>query len=158
MTQKIQTLPELKKTLLDKKLNGISWSGIAKELYPEEDPCVWRSILWRIAKDDYEPKNNKLRKRLGLPFIKTVTACSDCNEIHLSGCPNADVPTRGKTAIVPVCDRCGKIHTTKRCTSSKHKKRNRLSINLDNPGSAAKSIKRYMDGDLIKELVKLLKG
>jgi hypothetical protein len=156
MTQKIQTLPGLKITLLEKSSKGISWSEIAKELYPDEDFRIWRSILWRIAKDDYEPKNNKLRKRLGLPFIKTITACPDCNEIHLSGCPDAEMPTRGKTAIVPVCGRCGIVHTTKRCTSSNNKKRNRLSINLDDPGSAGKSIRKHMDSEKVNDLIVVL--
>ena len=156
MTQKLKTLPELKKTLLENVSNGTSWSEIAKELYPDENPHVWRSILWRIANDDYEPKNNKLRKRLGLPFIKIVTACPDCNEIHLSGCPDVELPTRGKTAIVPVCDRCGLVHTIKRCKSSNHKKRNRLSINLDNPGSAARSIMKYMDFDSVEVMIEML--
>lgn len=153
MTQKLQTLPELKKTLLGKKT---SWSEIARELFPDEDPRVWRSILWRIAKDDYEPKNNRLRKRLGLPFIKIVTACPDCNEVHLSGCPNVELPTRGKTAVVPICDRCGVVHITKRCSSANRKKRNRLSINLDDPGSAARSIMKHMDFDLIEVLIEML--
>ena len=36
------------------------------------------------------------------------------------------------------------------------KKRNRLSINLDNPGSAARSIMKYMDLDLVEVLIEML--
>ena len=54
------------------------------------------------------------------------------------------------------CHSCGDDHTTKRCTSSNNKKRNRLSINLDNPGSAARSIMKYMDLDLVEVLIEML--
>ena len=58
---------------------------------------------------------------------------------------------------VEVCRSCGVAHTTKRCTSTNHRPRPpRISIRLDNPESAARSIRGSMVGELIRELVKLL--
>lgn len=59
--------------------------------------------------------------------------------------------------IIEACHKCGVVHTTKRCTSTNHRPRPpRISIRLDNPESAARSIENHMDGELIRELVKLL--
>jgi hypothetical protein len=74
------------------------------------------------------PIPKKWRKDLGLPKLITRSACHSC----------------------------GEDHTTKRCKSSNHKKRNRLSINLDNPGSAGKSIMKHMDLDLVEVLIEML--
>ncbi len=60
---------------------------------------------------------------------------------------------------VEVCTKCGVAHITKRCTNSNGKSRPpRIAIRLDNPDSAAASIKGHMDRDRINELVELLKG
>ena len=83
--------------------------------------------LWGIAYRGYIPP--KWRTQLGLPELKKVSGCLSC----------------------------GKIHITKRCTSINHKRRPpRISIRLDNPESAAKSIEKYMEPEKIEHLIRLL--
>ena len=69
---------------------------------------------------------NKIRKKLRLPMKDKFEVCPKCK-----------LPMR-------------KGH---QCQA---KKRNRLSINLDNPGSAARSIMKYMDLDLVEVLIEML--
>jgi hypothetical protein len=57
------------------------------------------------------------------------------------------------------CLHCGKVHTTKRCTSGNHRPRpHRIAVRTGDPSSAAKSIIKHMDEDKVKQLVELLKG
>jgi hypothetical protein len=45
-------------------------------------------MAWRIAKRKYEPKDPKIRVRLGLPTRVEVSACPSCGEVHLKKhCP-----------------------------------------------------------------------
>jgi len=86
------------------------------------------AMAFRIAKRGYEPKSSKIRYKLGLPAL---------------------------VEVVP-CYKCGDVHTTKRCTSNGNKPRNRRAINLNDPQSAAETIKRYADERYIEELKGLL--
>ena len=83
------TLLDLRKSLNALNDNGRSWSEIAKELYPYEEPDKMRLLLWKIARDGYSPKNYRTRFQLGLPLIKTMEACPNCNVVHTLGsiCP-----------------------------------------------------------------------
>ncbi len=71
---------------------------------------------------------NKIRKLLRLPMKDKFEVCPKCK-----------LPMR-------------KGH---QCQT---KKRNRLSINLDNPWSAARSIQNNMEPEVINEVIELLKG
>lgn len=53
------------------------------------------AMAWRIVEEDYEPKDPVIRLVLGLPAM-------------------------GKA---PVCPHCGQVHTTKRCTARRPKRR-----------------------------------
>ncbi len=48
------------------------------------------AVVFRIAKSDYEPQDKIIRAALGLPVMR----------------------------LAPVCDKCGDIHVTKRCTAN----------------------------------------
>jgi hypothetical protein len=81
---------ELKNTLNAEDEKGLSWGNIVAKYYPNEDPEKFRSLLWKIAKTNYDPKNNRLRERLGLVMLKRVEACLVCNDVHFARCPKAD--------------------------------------------------------------------
>jgi hypothetical protein len=81
---------ELVKTLKAEIANGQSWGDIVKKYYPNEDPDKLRPLLWKMVKKNYDPKNNRLRERLGLVTMKRVEACSECNQIHFTRCPKSD--------------------------------------------------------------------
>ncbi len=85
---------------------------------------VNKGLIYKIIQFGHIPSKPEIRKKLRLPEIKKVVACI----------------------------KCGEFHPRKRCSSGNHKKRNRLSINLDNSESAAKSIMNHMDREGIKEL------
>jgi len=69
---------------------------------------------------------NKIRKKLRLPMKDKFEVCPKCK--------------------LPM----GKNH---KCQA---KKRNRLSINLDNPGSAVRSIIKHMDLDSVEVMIEML--
>ncbi len=81
----------------------------------------------RMISQGYDP-GNKIRAKLRLP----------------------------KKVKVEVCSKCGDLHPQKRCSGKKGPKRNRLSINLDNPGSASRSIIKHMDLDIVRALIEML--
>ena len=89
---------------------------------------VSKALIWKILNTDYEPKRDEIRERFGLPKLRTVMACI----------------------------KCGEFHPQKSCTGGKHKKRNRLSINLDDPRSAGKSIMKHMDSGVVDDLIVIL--
>ena len=61
------------------------------------------------------------------------------------------LPLKDKFEVCPKCELpMGKNH---KCQA---KKRNRLSINLDNPGSAARSIIKHMKLNTVEELIEIL--
>ena len=56
-----------------------------------------------------------------------------------------------------VCPRCeSPMKKDHRCSGGDHKKRNRLSINLDDPMSAAKSIMKHMNLDSVAMMIEML--
>jgi len=93
------------------------------------EPYSIHPNMARLIANGYDP-GNRIREKLRLP----------------------------DKAKVEVCRSCGVAHTTKRCTSTNHSPRPpRISIRLDNPESAARSIEKHMEPDLIVELIELLK-
>ena len=41
-------------------------------------------MAWRIAKQGYEPKDPKIRVRLGLAALGEAPVCEHCGEVHVS--------------------------------------------------------------------------
>jgi len=95
-------------TLCNKaQVNGMKTIGAVrreiKRAYKKLDN--WRNVgaqfgidgamAWRIAEENYEPKDAKIRLVL-------------------------DLPAMGQA---PVCPHCGQVHTTKRCTAKPRKRR-----------------------------------
>lgn len=89
---------------------------------------VSRALIWKIVNKDYEPKRDLTRKKFGLLSLKEVEVCSSCGDVHIN----------------------------KRCSSGDHKKRNRLSINLDDAFSAGKSIMNHMNSEKVNDLIVVL--
>lgn len=89
---------------------------------------VSKGLIYKIIKYGHIPTKPEIRKRLNLPELKMVTSCL----------------------------KCGSIHSRKSCSSGNHKKRNRLSINLDDPGSASRSIMKHMDSGVVDDLIVIL--
>ena len=54
------SLEILKETLLKRNAGGESWAGMGREYN------VNPAVLWRIAKEGYNPKKKELRAKLGL--------------------------------------------------------------------------------------------
>jgi hypothetical protein len=81
----------------------------------------------RMLANGYEP-GYKIRKKLNLPAVVPVEVCPTCGEAPLA-----------------------KHH---RCNGRPPRpRRPRLAIRLDDPASAARSIRRHMTGDNIKALL-----
>ena len=59
------SLDDLKKNLLKRHDGGESWADMGREF------GVITAIVWRIAKEGYEPKGIETRKKLGLPELVT---------------------------------------------------------------------------------------
>jgi hypothetical protein len=115
-------LSELRQKLNEMTDSGKSFKTITDELYPDDlDKEQLRPYLWRIARDGYEPQNNKLRERLNLVSLKSVESCPICNTVHYPPCDvqKIKLPVLA-LALAPVCDKCGIVHVAKHCT--KHPK------------------------------------
>ena len=54
------SLDDLRKSLIKRNDEGKSWAAMGREY--DVNPAV----LWRIAKEDYNPKKTELRAKLGL--------------------------------------------------------------------------------------------
>ena len=102
-----------------------------------EEIRSWRRIaepydlypnMARMIANGYDP-GNKIREKLRLPM-------KDKFEV----CPRCENPMK-------------KDH---RCSGGDHKKRNRLSINLEDPFSAGKSIMNHMDSEMVNDLIVVL--
>jgi len=110
---------KLREKLLELK-SSMSWRQITDALYPDDaDKKYIRVILYRIACDNYDPKDNRMRARLGLVKRYEVYECERCGVVHTTGCGSVPPPPR----IPP-----------------RHKPRPRRAINLADAGSAAETI------------------
>lgn len=104
----------------------MTWKAISEEWYPG----VPRGTLCRIYKDPtYEPQRSEIRDKLDLPPLHIAPACPHC------GAPP---------------------HAHRNCPARRngHGKPgpHRLAINLDDPVSAAASIRANAGGDYIRQL------
>lgn len=81
---------ELRETLKSEIDKGRSWGDVVQKYYPNGDQAKLRPLLWKVVNKNYDPKNNRLRERLGLVMLKRVEACVQCNEIHFARCPKTD--------------------------------------------------------------------
>ena len=59
-------------------------------------------------------------------------------------------------APAPVCQKCGVVHTAKRCTANSDKPRPRRAINLADAASAADTIRRHASAEFVAELAEML--
>ena len=59
------SLDELKESLLKRNEGDESWADMGREY------GVSAAIVWRIAKEGYEPKGMETRRALGLPELVT---------------------------------------------------------------------------------------
>lgn len=84
----------------------------------------------RVA-SGYNPKAKHIRERLGLPVLLPVPVCLSCGQVHIrKGCPAQQ--------------------------NGRRPHRPRIAIAVDDPASAARSIRRYLPPDRVRELVGLL--
>lgn len=103
------------------------------EIYPDsKDKSYLRILLYRIS-TGYNPVSNKLRDLLGLPRGYIVYACPICGILHTAKCSKAAKPP-------PI----GKPRAP------------RISIRLDDPDSAARSILAHMKAEKIVKLIEIL--
>jgi DNA invertase Pin-like site-specific DNA recombinase len=58
-----RTLDELKQIIVNERANKAAWRAIASKY----DVNV--AVIWRIMNEGYEPKDNEIRKRLGLSIV-----------------------------------------------------------------------------------------
>ena len=96
-----------------------TWRAVA------DSYCVTCGMVYRIARNNYEPRETHVRVMLDLPAL----------------------------APAPVCPKCGNVHVTKRCTNTAERPRTRRAINLVDPASAAQTIIRHASPEFIAELV-----
>lgn len=115
---------------------------------------VNKFYLWHILNDaTYEPPY-KVCAALGIIALAPAPVCPECGEVHTTG-----FCTKGTAGVAPapVCPKCGQVHVAKRCSNGKASKRTpRVSINLRNPESAAKTLSKYMDKETLAALVDYL--
>lgn len=61
-------------------------------------------------------------------------------------------------APAPICIKCGQVHVTKRCVNGNGKKGpRRVAVRVDDPESAARTIKRHFGEDELRKLIDELK-
>lgn len=65
-----------------------TWRAVGAEI------GVSSAIVYRVATSNYEPKNNAIRRALGLPLYATVEVCAHCGEAHKAYkvCPKDSKP------------------------------------------------------------------
>ena len=135
------TTDDLREKLLRIKNPKTSWGQIAALLYPEyENKSYLRVVLYRIAKDGYDPKDNRMREALGLPQRFEVYACVICGKPHTTGCPQVAPPP-------PLPQR--------RPKASKPRPP-RIAIRKDDIDSAERTMRANLEPEYLQELVSRL--
>jgi len=71
-----------------------NWRAVAAEL------GMTSGMAYRIGMDGYEPKEAKIRARLGLPAFGKAPVCAHCGEVHVS----KKCAKRGRKKAVRLCD------------------------------------------------------
>jgi len=64
-------LEKLQNMIKEKREQGKTWRDVA------DDYDVNVAVIWRIYNENYEPKNQEIRKRLGLPEIIEIKQYRD---------------------------------------------------------------------------------
>jgi len=95
-----------------------------------------KALIYRTALRGYEPKKPRIREVLEMSALVPTPACVKCGDVHTLGdiCPT-ETPVRIIVQKPP------------------RPRRPRLAIRLDDPHSAARSIRRHMTKDNIKALL-----
>ena len=70
------TIQEIAAKLRDDYRELRSWNWVARE------NGISKGMAFRIALRDYEPKDSRIRHRLGLPVYRPAPACNECGEVH----------------------------------------------------------------------------
>ena len=92
------------------------------------EPYSIHPNMARMIANGYDP-GNRIREKLRLPKKQAIESCA----------------------------KCGYVHSTKRCSNGDHRPRPpRISIRLDSPESAARSIERHMEPENVDQLIGLL--
>ncbi len=138
-----------------------NWRKVAAEF------GLTSGLAYRIAVDGYEPKEPHIRTLLGLPAYALAQVCPKCGEVHnitevclaqaavtvyvegLTPEQHAEATERGEKLVT--------IIMQKPRPKRKSKPRPRASIHLENPESAAQTIRKKMDPEILAALVALLK-
>ena len=139
-----------------KDTSGVGWRGIA---------CSdeWRPIpagtLASIAKGD--PIPYKWYRRLGIAPIVKTEACPECGEVHkIDGiCIARSLVTI--TVVEMSAEEYAKVDKPVTITVRRHirkDQRPRATINVADPASAARTIRRKMTPEILAALVDLLRG
>ena len=76
---------------------GRSWRVIARQDYQTRIPA---GTLSRISGGGYEPKDPKIRKRLGLPCYAQAPVCPQCGEVHVLPSDICTKNTVGKIKLI----------------------------------------------------------
>lgn len=137
------------------KQNGATWRDVGRTF------GITGGLAHRIANEGHEPKEPDIRRRLGLPVLLPAPACPDCGAVHtIPGVCVAKsmvkiqviqvTPEELATIEHPV------VVTVKQSVGIK-RQRARASINLEDAGSAARTIRRKMDAETLAALLDLLK-
>jgi hypothetical protein len=148
------TIDMVRREMLAASQDGKTWRAIGDAF------GVTGAMAYRIAMDDYEPREAGIRHTLGLPVILPTPACPDCGTVHtIDGVCIAHSKVT-VTVVEMTADELAQLDRpvtiiVKR-TPARRSERRRASINLENPESAARTIRRAMDADTLALLVDLL--
>lgn len=137
-----------------------------------KDNMSLREIAWLLYRDEVThgdiqralkgvfPKDPHKRIIMGLPALVPTPACPRCGEVHkIDGvCVAQSLVTI--TVVEMTAEEYAKVDKPVTITVRRHirkDQRPRATINTANPESAAKTIRRKMDGKTLAALVELLR-
>lgn len=76
------TLEKVARRLRSERRKLGSWDEVARHY------GLTKALVWRVAKQNYEPRRPEIRRALGLPVHKLAPVCPMCGDIHqLEVCP-----------------------------------------------------------------------
>jgi predicted RNA-binding Zn-ribbon protein involved in translation (DUF1610 family) len=82
------------------RIDKLPWREIAKK---PDFVGIPAGTLCRISKG-YEPKNNHIRSRLGLPAMVSTPVCPTCGKVHISKiCP---MTRKNAPRVKHICENC----------------------------------------------------
>ncbi len=146
------TLIESIKTARQK---GATWRDVGEQF------GISGGLAFRITEERHEPKEPDIRKRLGLPVLLPAPACPDCGAVHtIPGVCVAKSLVKIQVIQVTPEELAAIDHPVTvivRQSVGVKRKRARASINLEDPASAAQTIRRKMDTETLAALLALLR-